>query len=120
MSDILKVENDTSRSDELQRDNFNTWMDQMAKTAYLADTLSDFIRDHNEGNMNIQPSLRSASILARHTLKELVAFTQVTPPPVYGAIVTRSVTKSIEKLRQPNFIKEQFGINSIRGHSNTP
>ncbi len=108
MSDVLKVENTLARPDYPQREIFNVWLEQMGRTAYAVDTLSDLIRDHNEGNMNIQPNLHTATALARHSLKEFVSFARITPMPVYGAILQRGVTKSFEKLRQPNFMKKQF------------
>src|SRR5690606_14594486 len=48
MADVLQVETSSSRPDTIQRTIFNGWLGQMARTAYLADTLSDFVRDHNE------------------------------------------------------------------------
>lgn len=103
MADVLKVENDETRHDTTQRQVFNSWMDQMGETAYLCDTLFDFIRDHNEGNMNIKPTSRAVATLARHTIKELIHFAQITPLPIYSAITQRAVTKTFEKIQQPGF-----------------
>lgn len=108
MADVLMVENNTTRPDEFQRDIFNGWLSQMARTAYLTDTLSDFIRDHNEGNINIRPTLASAAVLAHQTAKEGLEFARVTPLPVYTAIGRRAISKSLEKIRQPNFLRTQF------------
>lgn len=108
MSDVLMIENDIDRPDAEQRTTFNGWIDQMARTAYLADTLSDFVRDYNEGNMNIRPTITSAAVLARHVAKEGIEFARTTPAPVYIAIARRAISKSFEKIQQPNFLSEQL------------
>lgn len=108
MSEVLKVENDEANRDHAQRASFNSWMSQMGRTAYLCDTLSDFIKDYNEGNVNVQPTPRTAAVIAGYALKELVAFSRVTPAPVYVALARRSVTKTIEKAQRPGFWSKQF------------
>ena len=118
MADVLKVENDEARRDTAQRQVFNAWMDQMGQTAYLCDTLSDFIRDHNEGNMSITPTARGAVMLARHALKELFRFTQVTPLPIYTAMTQRAVTKTLEKVQRPAFFSTQF-IKQASAHTSS-
>ena len=108
MGNVLTVENTRARPDAQQRDAFNTWMSQMARTAYMVDTLSDIVRDYNEGNTRVRPTFHTAVRLAQHSLAELTVFTRITPAPIYSAIGKRAVTKTLEKLAAPNFLREQF------------
>ncbi len=114
MGDVLKLETSTEHHDSRQRDTFNIWMDQMARASYMLDTLSDLIRDHNEGNMDIKPTPRVAAIIAKQSLKELIAFSYITPTPVYTAALQRGVTKSLEKVVHPHFFSRQFILDTTR------
>ena len=115
MSDMLLIENDETRQDHRERDDFNTWVRQLARTAFICDTISDFIRDYNEDNVSIRPAPKAAVTLGRYALKELAAFTRITPMPVYVALARRSATKVAEKIRQPGFLSRQFHRKVIEG-----
>lgn len=114
MGDVLLVENDDQRQDYTEREQFNIWMGQMARTAYMLDTLSDLIRDYNEGNMNIQPTPQVAAATARRALIELRHFAAVTPPAIYVAALHRAVTKSLEKAAMADFWTRQFIRKTLR------
>lgn len=108
LANVLMLENDERRHDHVERNDFNAWMPQMMHTAYALDTMTDFIKDHNEGNMRVPLTPRAITVMARHACRSVRAFICVTPPPVYRALAKRSVTKSLEKARSKNFVTNQF------------
>lgn len=108
MSDVMKIQNSETRHDYSQRETFNTWMDQLARTSFICDSVSDFVRDYNEGNVSIEPTYRNYVQLSRYALREFGIFVPMTPARVYTAVAHRAVTKSFEKARQPGFWSSQF------------
>jgi hypothetical protein len=114
LSSTLAVENDAQRNDQLQRDSFNSWLVQAVRTMYVLDTCSDFVKDHNEGNMNISISPQAIRELARSAIVESISFSRGTPVAAYPVLLRRSVTKTFEKVSQAGFWSNQFVWNRNR------
>ena len=108
MADVLLVEADSERSDIAQRQTFNDWMPQAICTIYALDTCSDFIKDHNEGNMSVPISPRAVGALARCAFAESFKLAKITPLSAYSAVANRAITKTIEKASQSGFWSNQF------------
>ena len=108
MAGVLQVECATSDEDVSAREQFNEWVYVMGCTAYACDTLSDCIKDYNDGNMYIQPNLGVMLRLGGAAAREVVEFAKVTPLDIYKAIAVRSCTKIREKVMQPGYWRRQF------------
>lgn len=108
MARVLQVENDEARRDHEARQRFNTWMVQAVRTMFILDTCSDFVKDHNDGNMNLALTPQAIGVLTQRALAESVNMARLTPVTVYPVLLRRSVTKAAEKASQPNFWSNQF------------
>lgn len=108
MARVLQVENDTHRNDQQQRERFNTWLVQAVETINVLDTCSDFVKDHNEGNVSIEMSPNVVRELARSAIIASMDLARVTPLSVYPVFIRRSITKTLEKTAQPGFWSNQF------------
>lgn len=108
MTDVLTVENNDQRDDQQQRESYNIWLEQAVRAMFVLDTCSDFVKDHNEGNMNVPITMRAVSVLARNALSEFADLARVTPASVYPLLARRTITKTLEKTSQPGFWSNQF------------
>jgi len=108
MANVLSIENDDSRHDHLQRKSYNTWMHPMIKSMFMFDTLTDVIKDYNEGNMSIPVTPKIVGKLGWCAVNEMVHLVRISPPSVFPIFLTRSVTKIREKTSKEGFWSSQF------------
>jgi len=108
LSSTLSVESDVQREDQLQRESFNLWLVKAVRTMYVLDTCSDFVKDHNEGNMIVPITPQAIRELARSAIVETVDLTRGTPLSVYPVLMRRSATKTLEKASEAGFWSNQF------------
>lgn len=105
MADVLKLENSSM---DARRQTFNDWLEVFGRAAYSTDTISDFIRDKNEGNHNLQITPMAYRRLAQAALGDLRVLARESPPGIYGPILWRGFTKTVEKARVKGFLAHQF------------
>lgn len=110
MADVVKVENNLERTDHRQRQRFNNWLTPAVQSFFVFDTCSDFIKDHNEGNMNLPITSYAVRHLARYAVEEGITLGRITPPLIYPVLVGRAVVKVREKAKQKGFWAKQFII----------
>lgn len=108
LANVLLVENSVQRTDQQPREVFNEWLGQAVRSMYVFDTCSDFVKDHNEGNMNIPVTPSAVRELVRSSVKEGVNLLRVTPLSVYPVFAHRSFTKLQEKTVEAGFWSNQF------------
>lgn len=108
MSGILKLAVTPGASDRVHRVTFNSWLNQFGRAAYAWDTVSDVVRDSNEGNLNIPLETHTFRVLGGAAMHETRVLIGISPIGIYRPIIHRGVTKIFEKIQQHDFIQKQF------------